>query len=338
MLELPLPWALSSAEGFAFGAVSLLDRLECVSHISFGSECGDASALGNIADALLSDGFDERLRLELSSGISFALARQRAAASLAGEGAKLLREPNNILGVEYAKAILRSGVEYIKAITRLGSGIIPVTFKREGAGHDSAAELETASASRLRELLKSGGDVSKYIPEKALEVFREEIRAGRAPVYAENAETAMLSRLRQMTKTELSALDTGAEGLGERLYKNLGEPTLAQLFEKTKTKRYALSRIRRLVLRAYLGVPSALPAEPPYARVLAVGERGRAVLRRLPKDITVITKPAAAQKLTGGEGRVFALESAATDQYVLAFPEKAERRCGREYILGPAIV
>ncbi len=327
VLELPAPWALSSAENFAFGAVSVLNSMGNVSHLSFGSESGDIPLLYEAADMLLSDGFDGLIIEELKSGVSFAAARQRSAEKILGSRAGILKSPNNILGIEY-----------IKAIRRLGSGISPITLRRVGAGHDSAELAETASASKLRDMLKNGGDIQKYIPKEALEVFAQEIKAGRAPVVADSFETAVLSKLRQLPREEFSLFDCGEEGLGDRLYKNIKEPTLQSVLEKTKTKRYALSRIRRLIMRAYLGFLNDFPPEPPYAKVLAIGERGREVLRKASKDFSIIVKPAAGKALDCDAKRIFDLEAAATDVYVLAYPNPEQRRGGQEFTTGPVIL
>ena len=121
---------------------------------------------------------------------------------------QIFKSPNNILAIEY-----------IKALRRLGSGITPITLQRVGAGHDSAELFQTASASKLREMLKNGDDIRNYMPEEAFGVFADEMRAGRAPIFTDSFETAILSKLRQMPREEFSLFDCGDEGLGDRLYK-----------------------------------------------------------------------------------------------------------------------
>ena len=105
--EPPLPWAVSSAEGFAAGGVQALAATGVVEHLLFGSECGDVSALERVAAALLAPSFRDRLREVLPGAVSFAAARQRALTGLLPEeDAALLESPNNILGIEYCKALL----------------------------------------------------------------------------------------------------------------------------------------------------------------------------------------------------------------------------------------
>ena len=130
VLELPLPWAISSAEGFARGGVSILAATGVVDTLVFGSECGNAAKLQRAAKALLREDFPDALREELAKGLSFAAARESAARALIGEDAAVLREPNDILGVEYCKALLQSG-----------STIAPLAILRKVVGHNGGEGL-----------------------------------------------------------------------------------------------------------------------------------------------------------------------------------------------------
>lgn len=146
VLELPTPWAVSSAESFARGAVELLAASGVVTCLSFGSECGEADRLRQVADCLDSPRYPDALRRFLEEGAPFALCRQRAAEELLGpELAGLLACPNNNLGVEY-----------LRALNALGSGIRPVTVRRAGAGHDGGDHPDYPSASFLRGEVLSG--------------------------------------------------------------------------------------------------------------------------------------------------------------------------------------
>lgn len=143
VLELPLPWAVSPAEAFSAGAVELLENTGVVTHLVFGSECGDAAALNRVAAALNGEAFSERVRGELTAGDTFAAARQRAVSALTSrEDAALLERPNNILGVEYCKSL-----------QRLHSKIQAVTVLRTGAAHDAESG---ASSAAIRTLLRRG--------------------------------------------------------------------------------------------------------------------------------------------------------------------------------------
>ena len=125
VIELPLPWSLSGAERFAFGGVSCLHSLNCVDALAFGSECGEIESLMKLALLLNSDEFKNEVQKQLKNGSSFAVARKMAVAELVGENsAALMDSPNNILGIEYCKALIK-----------LSSQIRPFTIKRIGAGH-----------------------------------------------------------------------------------------------------------------------------------------------------------------------------------------------------------
>ena len=133
VLELPLPWAVSSAEGFAAGGVQALAATGVVEHLLFGSECGDVSALERVAAALLAPSFRDRLREVLPGAVSFAAARQRALTGLLPEeDAALLESPNNILGIEYCKALLGQNAP-LRPVTIRREGQRP--RRRPGAGH-----------------------------------------------------------------------------------------------------------------------------------------------------------------------------------------------------------
>lgn len=270
--ELPLPWALSSAERFADGGVALLEALGADS-IAFGAECPDASRLQALAAALLREETGALIREKLLAGVSYATARERALEELVGRDAELLRCPNNILAVEYIKAALRRG-----------AALRVVAVERFGAAHDGPVKAGVASASAIRKLVLAGGDPASFMPEAAAEILRRETAAGRGPVTLEAAEGAMLARLRTMEEADFAALPDGSEGLWRRFMEAArSEPTLEAVLARAKTKRYALSRLRRMAMAAFLGVTAQTrPDEPPYIRVLAVGPRGREVLRRLP--------------------------------------------------------
>ena len=327
VLELPLPWSLSSAEGFARGAVGLLGSLGVVTHLSFGSECGELDPLQRVAEALLDPLLGEDLRAELRSGIPFAAARQQAVARRVGALAELLQAPNNILAVEYLKAIYDQRLE-----------LHPLTVLRTGAQHDRFAEGNIRSASELRMRIGTGEDVSVFLPRVAAEIFAREKTRGRGPVLPEALESALLSRLRMLPRTAYNALPGATEGLGNSLYRAAHEePTLDGVLAAAKSKRYALARIRRMTMCAALGMDGGTP---PYARVLAIGAQGRELLRAIDMraSVPVITKPAAGRSLPGPAGEVFALTADAHDLYVLGCPAREERRCGGDWRASPFVL
>lgn len=332
VFELPLPWALSSAEGFARGGVGLLAALGVVDCLCFGSECGETEPLERAAEALLSPALAAELRRELESGIPFAAARQRALAAVTDEEtARLVETPNNILAVEY-----------IRAIYELGLDLGFMTVRREGAEHDGQGEGSIRSASELRNRIAAGKSCSGFMPYAALAVFEREAERGRGPVLMETLEPMLLARLRMLPDEEFSRLPDASEGLGNRLRAAVrDEPTLDGVLAAAKSKRYALSRIRRMTMCACLGVREGMAeGVPPYARLLAASERGRELLRRAQDKsrIPIITKAAAARQLPRETLSVFELGSGARDLYVLGYRAAAERRGGTDWRTGPALV
>ena len=335
VLELPLPWAVSSAEGFARGAVETLLSTNVLTHLAFGSECGDGAALQRVAAALQSEEFPALLRQELKVGDSFAAARERSVGKrLSPEDAALLQSPNNILGIEYCKALLdcKSTVE-------------PLTIRRVGAAHDAKeAQGTIASASAIRTLLKEGEKeraLSLMAPAMK-EAYLEEKAAGRAPVLWQNSERAILARLRSMRREDFAALDQGKEGLYNRLYEaSRTAAGVEELLAAAKTKRYAYARLRRMVLWAYLGLkPAEIPQHPVYLRPLAMNDRGRAVLAKMRKEaaLPILTKPADVRRLGPEAQRLFAMEAAAADLYSLSYPDLAAARGDALWKEGPVLL
>lgn len=329
VLELPLPWAVSTAEVFARGGVSLLNSLGICTHLSFGSEAGDLADLMSVAQCLRAPEMDEGIRKGMKSGISYAAARYQTAEALLGEKAALLRQPNNILAVSY-----------LDALWRLDSAMEPVTFPRQGPEHDGLeAEERMASASYIRDLLRLGGLPWLFLEDEAAAVFQKEMQAGRGPVSPADSETALLARLRTLPEESFANLPDDAEGLSRRLLRFAHTaPDLRTLLHETKSKRYALSRIRRMVLSAYLGIQAGDSAgAPPYARVLAFNKTGQKLLRDVGKTgtVPVVTKPASARELPETAARIFALEAQSTDLYVLGYRDPQQRVGGQEWRLSP---
>ena len=331
VFELPLPWAVSSAEGFARGGTAVLEATGAVDTLAFGSECGDTAKLLRAAETLLRADFPEKLREGLASGTSFASAREAAARELIGDDAAVLGAPNDILGVEYCKALLRSG-----------SAIVPLAMTRRAVGHDGGAAEGFASASFIREKLARGEDASAYLTAESAAIYARECAAGRAPVTMANAERAILSRLRMLEEADFARYDGGNEGLYRRFYESARTAaSIDALLGAVKTKRYAYARLRRMLLAAYLGVTKEdMPPRVPYLRVLAFNERGRAVLKQMKKTASapVLIKSADVRALDESARRLFGLSARAEDQYVLAYPDLAASRGGSAWTSGPVIV
>ncbi len=265
VLELPLEYALSSAEGFAAGGVRILGRF--CDYLCFGAEDANTDALLETARVLLSDTFPPLLKQQLETGKSFPAAREAALVQM-GLNGSLLATPNNILAVEYCKAILHQNVP-----------MEPMPIFRGGSYHDEKADPENPSATSLRTLMAAGDPFDSFIPE-GCRIFRD------APLHTLGAgERAILSKLHTMTDEEFEALPYGSEGLWRKLmHACRSEATLEAIIAATKSKRYTRTRIDRMILCAFLGLSREdLMTEPPYTRVLGFTNRGRAVLKEARK-------------------------------------------------------
>ena len=269
VLELPVTCALSSAEGFARGAVEIFDRLGAVDTLCFGSETGDAAALVRAAEAMTAPAFTQALRLALTDGLSYPAARQRALEETLGDGA-LLTSPNDILAAEYCKALFERR-----------SRIRPLAVRREGGYHDETPDAENPSATAVRAALLRGDGWRQLVPEAAASIYEDAARYTLA-----SGERAVLARLRGMPEAEWAELPFGSEGLWSKLRRAVQtEASVEAILCAAKSKRYPRTRLQRLLLCAYLGIDAqTLLREAPYVRVLAFDEKGRALLREMRRN------------------------------------------------------
>ena len=260
VLELPVTATLSSAEGFASEAVRLLAPI--CDKLCFGAE--DTNGLMTVAQALLDERFPSALRLQLDKGLSFPAARQAALESMGLDG-EILGKPNNILGIEYCKAILAQGL-----------GMTPMPIHRMGSYHAEEADAENPSATSVRKRMLGNHDWKSCIPSQATEIFE-----GATLHSLQEGQRAILGKLRAMTDAEFEALPYGSEGLWRKLMHAARScATLEEIATAVKSKRYTRSRIDRMILCAYLGLTAAdFDSPAPYARVLAFNDRGRELLK-----------------------------------------------------------
>ncbi len=263
VLELPTAVSLSSAEGFAAGGVKILSPF--CDYLCFGTETGTAESLMATAKALLTPEFSAVLRQQLDTGISFPAARQAALKTMGCDGS-LLENPNDILAVEYCKAILSQK-----------SPMQPLPLCRQGSYHADIPDSENPSATALRRLIAQHEDWSDYAPKEAAAASKN------AAVHTLSAgEIAILCKLRSMTDAEFEALPYGSEGLWRKfMHACRSQDTLENILAATKSKRYTRSRLDRMVMCAYLGITQTLLDSPaPYVRVLGFRESGREVLKK----------------------------------------------------------
>lgn len=269
VLELPVTTTLCSAEGFAAGGVAILSSF--CDRLCFGAESADELLLTKLSEALLSQSFSNALRIELNKGVSFPKARQSALETM-GIDASALSLPNNILAVEYCKAILAQE-----------SGLKPYVIPRQGGYHDQLPDSENPSATALRTLIEAGKQWQQYVPHP--ECFEE------ATIHSlQYGERAILTRLRTMTDAEFEALPFGSEGLWRKLmHASRQASSLEDILLAVKSKRYTRTRLDRMVMCAFLGITDAmLSSPPPYVRILAFNDKGRQILNQIKQNAFLV--------------------------------------------------
>lgn len=319
VIELPLTWAMSAAQNFALGGVSLLNSLGCVDTIAFGCEIDDISELSRAVNVKSSDAFKNAFEYEIDKGKSYASAAA-AALNKCGENIipDIFRLPNCILAQEY-----------ISALKRLNSKITPIAIKRHMSAHDemhkSAPDnTNIVSAAYIRSLIKSGGSFRQYVPQVTADIIERELALKSAPADIFRLERAILAFLRKCSPDDFTHLPDVNEGLQNRIYTAVkASQSYDELIDKIKTKRYTHARLRRIILSAFLDVDISLfNAEPPYIRALGFNERGKDILR-LARESTVpiIMKAADINHLSESCRRLFEAESRADDIYTLSLPE-----------------
>lgn len=315
IIELPSPYSMSFAERFAKSSVYLLKSLGIIDQICFGSEVGDTKILYEIAEVLSGDEFSRKIADRLKSGDTFAKIRTDILREYNPLYAEIISQPNNILGIEY-----------ILSAKRLDAQLPFKTIKRIGAGHDSSDTAATASASHIREMLKSGraDKVNEFLPYDYSENFAD----------IGNLEKAVLANLRANNSPErYAALPEISEGLENRIFEAVKSSlSLFELYEGIKTKRYSLSRIRRIVLSAFLDIKEAeIPKNPPYIRVLGFTERGKTALAEISRkaELPIICTAKDAALLKGDAKILFDAECRRSDMWALALNQP--QKCGNEY-------
>lgn len=290
VFELPVHYATASAEGFAYGGVSLLHSLGFVDEICFGSECGDIAMLQQIADTLVSrkEEIQAAISHRIKKGENYPSAREQVLRELLpsvfARYPDLLNGANNILAIEY-----------LKALKQINSPMKATTIPRSGAHyHEQNIDMERASASGIRHYYQQNA----CLPADRLPNYVQtllESHLGRFPIEENDFSDLLYYRLRTMDERALNILDM-TESLYQRIRNMLPAYQDAESFtELIASKNYTTSRVRRVLLHLLLELYPTDPA-PSYARILGFS-RSCSHLLRTPGKIPVITKAANADKV-----------------------------------------
>lgn len=299
VLELPVACSCASAEFFASGAVSLLDGLGCVDFLCFGSESGDLQSLMEPARILAKESpvFQEALRRGLSLGLSFPAARKEAFRACASNP-DILDLPNNILGIEYLKALLQRE-----------SILKPVTIKREGQGyHDTLLDSGFASASGIRRFLKQEEAplsalpaLKESLPDPVMEVLKDTL-AHTLPVWEEDFSMLLRYELLRQSASDLTRYADISPDLGRRL-KNCADKfsSFSEFVALVKTKDVTYTRITRALFHILLnltGEDTRNSVAMPYARILGFRKDHSRILGLLKENSRIPIIPKAADYKT----------------------------------------
>ena len=307
VVELPAVYAVACAQRFAAGGVNIAKAFGA-RYLAFGCESDDLTALTQAADAIKNPAVNAEIALLMKSGAYYPQAVEQAVRGVCGESAAdVLKSPNNILAVEYLRALG-------------GSQIKPLAVKRVAAAHDSEETGgEFASASKIRAMLRRGEDVSAFVPAVPKEI-----------TYPQLLERAVLFRLRSMTADDFAALPEVGEGLENRLLAAVRQQnSLEEIISAVKTKRYTHARLRRIFCCAALGITEELQRKTAsYARVLGFTDEGAGLLKNCACE--VVTSVSKLMKSGGENAVLLRCDVLATDLSALAY--KRVKSCSADYL------
>jgi predicted nucleotidyltransferase len=362
IIELPFVFSTQDANGFAFGAVKLLDSLQIIDYLCFGCETDNLDTLYSVSNFLHIEPqkYKELIVHNSKNGYEFPRARAQALCEyhrIFGINglekisplklSELLKYPNNILALEYLKHLIN-----------LKSKIKPIAIKRIGAGyHQKNIKGKISSATSIRnEILNSLGSpktdlfilndkIKSTIPQSGFPILENELREGRGPITSDSYRQYILATLRRMSLEDISRIQGVTEGLENRIKKaSLKSSTVEQLINSIKTRRYTRTKIQRISLHLMMNlskkdVKTFNRCGPLYARVLGFSKKGKTLLRTI-KNISstpLISKLSNYLRQTISEEnnnvrnrliKMLEHDILATDIYVLA-NEKAEDRVAR---------
>ncbi len=312
VIELPTPFANGNAETFAKGAINLISSLGVDGGICFGVESGEKDEYLKLARALNDESKEYKIALKkyLDTGVSLAKAKFLALKDTSIDkdlNEELINSPNNILGIEYTKAILKSGAPL---------EIFP--FERNSAHNDATLQKGITSASSIRLAIKQGKikKIKNTLPKFVYKDVKKHSTA---------FDKMLLTALLTADNERLKSLPDCTEGLENRI-KALSKDNLdlEVLITKISTKRYPQSRIRRILISNLLGITQELIEEglngKLYAKILAVNEKDKQLISFMSatSSIPLITRKSDVVGLKKTAEKFFKIDTLATDVFNLA--------------------
>jgi len=329
IIELPVVFAVRSAQYFATGGIRLLNSLGIISHICFGAEYSDLTILKKIAAATEDTQVLKDLHIHLQSGSTYAAALEKSLHSNYHISPDIIRSPNNILAVEY-----------LRAMATFAPHLIPIPVTRQQSHYsDTTITSPLASATAIRHALLNSmsitDEIRATIPITTLMIINTMLAEKRGPVTFSNLSNVILAQLRTATLEKLEQIPSVSEGLHYKLRESaLGSANINQLFSLLKSKRYPHTRLQRIIIHSLLGTNKGQltlfdECGPLYARVLAFNQQGRLLLKQMNQYSTIPTITKTAHFLSSKErGRsdltplqnMLAVDTMASDIYALGMP------------------
>ena len=307
------------------GAVSLLNKLNCVDYLCFGTENDDIELLTKLSDILIKEPKEYKTLLnnELKKGINFPKARSNSLKTYLKNDIdestleEVLLNPNNILAIEY-----------LKALKKTKSDIKPVAIKRKDAPYNSTEiKGRYASSTAIRELLDKDeiSKIHKVCPSSTLKMIANNLSLGMHPMRINNFEKEILYRLRTINEDELNNVLDVSDNIDKVLKKAIYNcSTLNNIVDSIKSKRYTLSRINRIMIHTLLDIRTdyvnKYKDDPQYVRVLAFNARGKKIMSVISKNssIPLITSVASfLKKCTDEQKEMLEKDILATNVYML---------------------
>jgi predicted nucleotidyltransferase len=342
--EAPVSAIKSKKDSSMVVGLKLVKDGQCDAFVSAGSELGDTNTLHQLAELLQNEpeAFRLLLKKQLEKGVSYPKAVSDALSQYAGKDIHpaeddILKNPNNVLGIEY-----------IKALMVLKSSIQPVAIKRIGSSHnDTGISGYISSATAVRNEIKSSGisdKVKMSLPENSIDIIDKNLKRNRHPVFMNDFSDILLYKLRTIEKTELISYPGVKEGIENRLKKYADtSSSCEELVEAVKTKRYTRTYIQRLLCHVLLDIKNSDVSLfksfdcPSYIRILAFNNSGKRLIKSIMDKCPypVISKVADFKCADNRISRMFAYDVQATNIYNLAYRTPEFRKGPEDYLTSP---
>ncbi|BBB93238.1 nucleotidyltransferase [Methylomusa anaerophila] len=348
VVELPFVFAVRSAQYFAGGGVRLLASLG-INHLSFGAECADLKLLSSVVKQTDHPDVLKKVKVNLKAGHQYAAALTTAIADQAGISMDVLNKPNNILAIEY-----------IKAIKKYAPTIMPVPIQRYLANHHGETiNSAIASATALRQsLLKqaatiSDNSVKTALPPTSTECIEQLLRSGSGPVQLDSFSTIILSLLRNKSLTQIAEIPEVGEGLHNRIKNSaIRAKNATELLIWLKSKRYPQTRLQRILIHTLVGTTKSQiecfdHSGPLYGRILGFNTKGRQFIKEIGKQCSIPLVTKTSHFLNSKERSLdslephktmLAIDTLATDVYTLGLPNEKWRSGGWDFLRSPVFI